>query len=177
MVRTGRFMQGNNTHSERFTLKPGESINVQLGGKGRPIVGKVVLPKEGVGAGWTVQGGLNTKQPEPQRPKDYEQWAPEKQQEWMNKYYQSDEFKEQQKKTKYHNFFVEPDGSFRVEDVAPGSYNLYVNASEQKTQFMEQVAMAQIETTMPDIPGGQSDEPLDQTCIRSWDCGCFQPRW
>jgi hypothetical protein len=57
---------------------------------------------------------------------------------------------------------VAEDGTFRVEDVLPGQYQLYFNATDNNQgQGGEQVAMAQGEATVAEIPGGHTDEPQD----------------
>jgi peroxiredoxin len=63
----------------------------------------------------------------------------------------------------YYNFFISPDGTFRMDDVVPGSLSLHVSATERNVNgnWGEQVAMAQSAVTIPEIPGGRTDEPFD----------------
>jgi hypothetical protein len=45
------------------------------------------------------------------------------------------------------------DGSFRIEDVLPGTYTLHIQTPELMTVTREVV--------VPDIPGGRTDVPLN----------------
>jgi uncharacterized GH25 family protein len=158
----GRYSTSTATHTAALTIKPGETTTVQLGGVGRPVIGKVKIPPDAAGKGWTFHGGMNTKHVEKARPTEFASWTPEKQQEWLNAYYKSDEYKAEMKKMRHHNFQVAPDGSFRMEDVLPGAYNVHISVMEQRENFNgEQVAMAQTEAKIAEIPGGYTDEPLD----------------
>jgi len=156
-----RYSSSTYTHTAMTTIKSGQTATVQLGGLGRPLIGKLNIPKEGAEKGWQISGGLSTKQPGATTPKDIDEWAPEKQQEWWAKYSQTPEYKEMMKKQRYYNFQVGEDGAFRVEDVLPGQYHLQFNAVDQSTQQWDQVAMGQGEVTVAEIPGGYTDQPQD----------------
>ena len=58
---------------------------------------------------------------------------------------------------------VQPDGSFRADDVPAGRYRLNLSASavEPGGYFMEHAGFASIELTVPGPSDGQSDEPID----------------
>ena len=53
---------------------------------------------------------------------------------------------------------VEPDGSFRLEDVVPGSYRFSYRLGGRSVAVQ---AIASVEVVVGEIPGGRSDEPLD----------------
>jgi peroxiredoxin len=158
---TARYTTSISTHTALVTIKGGETAKVQLGGVGRPVIGKITLPKEAAGQGWTLGGGISTKQAEPPLPKGFEDLPEDQQREWWKKYTETPEYKAQMKNTRHYSFQVADDGTFRVDDVVPGKYQLYLNASDTKGQFGEAVAMGSGELTMPEIPGGRSDDPLD----------------
>src|SRR5213078_1736470 len=124
-----------------------ETVTLQVGGVGRPVIGKVVLPNDPASQRWDLSGGLSTKQPPPpQRPKDFDSWNAEKKQEWYNKYRQSDEYKAMVLNRKYYGVAIADDGSFRVEDVLPGVYELGFTASEGTgDRRQEWLAQAQAE--------------------------------
>jgi hypothetical protein len=62
---------------------------------------------------------------------------------------------------------LEPDGSFRIDDVEPGIYTLLIVVRERPTDQShpaiggDELGRVQREVTVPPIPGGRSDEPLD----------------
>ncbi|HUK83984.1 MAG TPA: hypothetical protein VLZ12_15280 [Verrucomicrobiae bacterium] len=62
-------------------------------------------------------------------------------------------------------FAVGPDGSFRVEDVPPGDYQLDIKTSELRTNgtavVLQPISLFIHEFIVPDLPDGRSDEPLD----------------
>jgi peroxiredoxin len=149
------------THTAMITIKPGETTKVQLGGVGRPLIGKLSIPKDAASKGWNISGGMSTKQPDPPTPKDFEELTEEQQREWWKKYAETPEYKAQQRNTRHFNFQVAEDGTFKMEDVPPGKYQLYFNAQDQSTQQWDQVAMGQGEATVAEIPGGFTDQPQD----------------
>ncbi len=62
-------------------------------------------------------------------------------------------------------FVVEPDGSFRVDDVAEGSYTVHVTVTDLSTpnnwRRGNPIGSITGSFTMPAVAGGVSDEPLD----------------
>jgi len=60
---------------------------------------------------------------------------------------------------------VAPDGRFRTEDVPPGVYQVIVVLNGVSHNELRMggapLATATSEFTVPEIPGGRSDEPLD----------------
>jgi hypothetical protein len=54
---------------------------------------------------------------------------------------------------------VDPSGRFRIDDVVPGTYqiNIYIQPFDVGTIL----ATGQAQFTMPPIPGGVSDQPLE----------------
>ena len=53
------------------------------------------------------------------------------------------------------------DGTFRVDDVPPGRYELRVSVAASGTPKYEHLGGLTREFTVPPVPGGQSDEPVD----------------
>ena len=59
-------------------------------------------------------------------------------------------------------FAINGDGSFRVEDLPAGDYRLTVIAVDlQATDSDLEIGRVEREFTIQEIPGGRSDEPLD----------------
>jgi peroxiredoxin len=60
-----------------------------------------------------------------------------------------------------------PDGSFRIDDLPPGDYRLVIQVNEQGWRAKSgPLARAMREFTIPSIPGGRTDEPLDLGPVR-----------
>jgi hypothetical protein len=161
LQKLGRYSAYTYSHPEKIDVRPGETVNVQVGGKGRPLIGKVNVPNDPVSRGWNVSGTLQTKQARPQLPEGYDEWTREQIQEWQKKYQESEQWKALNASGKYYAFAIEDDGSFRVEDAAPGVYEIQIRATDPATENRRTLAMTRMDVTMGEIPGGQSDEPLN----------------
>ncbi len=110
------------SHGETITVKAGEVTRLTFGGKGRPVIGKVV-PNETREIPW--QSGnhfLNT--PFPRPPSDTR--TREQIESWNN----SPEVKEARARHRTYYVRFSDDGSFRIEDVPPGKYELNLTFSE-----------------------------------------------
>jgi hypothetical protein len=138
-------------------VKAGEVTHVTYGGMGRAVIGKVVLSDPGRNLDWN-QGyhSLYTRWPQP--PKELN--TPEERRAWSN----SPEMKAARENARYYRPRFAADGSFRVEDVAAGAYDLQFNFTEPQgdTPGMGRpIGSLTKEVVVPEMPGGRSDEPLD----------------
>jgi beta-lactamase regulating signal transducer with metallopeptidase domain/protocatechuate 3,4-dioxygenase beta subunit len=120
-------------------VKPGQTTQVRLGGKGRAVIGRVVLdgtPREPVD--WRSNDGAVLELPRAERRKATTPWIT-----FASKF--------------------DPDGRFRIEDVAPGTYELKfpVNLpSDRRTWGTPRAMMGQ--ATLPvTVPEGPEDQPID----------------
>jgi protocatechuate 3,4-dioxygenase beta subunit len=147
------------SHPEKITVKPGETVNVQIGGKGRAIIGKVAVPNDPVSQAWNLQGTLDTHFERPNLPDGYDEWSDEKRKEWGKA--RQEAMRQTPEARRYYSFPVEEDRSFRIEDVAPGAYRLAINVYQDSPGRRISLAGAQMEVKIDEIPGGQTDEPLD----------------
>jgi uncharacterized GH25 family protein len=148
------------SHSEPITVKAGETVTVQVGGKGRPVIGKVLVPNDPVSQAWNVQGTLESNWQAPKLPGGFDEWNDQKRQEWNKSRQQAQ--RDWENSRRYYSFPVEEDRSFRIEDVAPGTFRLSVFVRDDMPRYRGgSIASAQVEAKIDDIPGGQTDEPLD----------------
>jgi hypothetical protein len=120
----------------RINVEPGKTHQVAFGGVGRPVTGKV----EADIANLAHRRGVIR----PNTPKD----------------------KAATQSVPQHSpiyFDVNLDGSFEVFDVPPGEYQLNIDfgTADERATFVETHATAKATFKMPEVPGGQSDEPLD----------------
>ena len=145
-----------------FAINPGETARVELGGTGRPVVGRLAGP-DGAGASADfadTRGTLSLKLPEIPRPVGFEFWDARRQQDFMATYWKSPEGRARRQQARTFAFRVSPDGGFRVEDVPPGDYELVAEVLAHVPPYAA-TATARRDVAVPEIPGGRSDEPLD----------------
>lgn len=154
----------------KFELKPGQIIDVQIGGTGRPVVGQFAWHnktfKKSLAFGHRQLRSINPylARYEKQMPKGFGVMAfarrmaylqSEKGQKMLAENLLSiDDIMEP---LRYYNFEIADDGSFRVDDVQPGEYELTFSAQEPRsiTQHQSEV-IAKIEHKflVPDLPAG-----------------------
>lgn len=153
------------THSAFIILEPGRTIQVQLGGKGRPVIG--TIGTAGVEEPLRFEGGIVHVQPlQPLgTPDNWDQLSEAAKQ----------RFQDQRKSPEYaaigsprglFTVTVAPSGTFRADDIPAGEYDLSLVAlapdlNPGRSGVMEPVAVAQTRFTLPEMPEGRSDEPLD----------------
>ena len=160
--------------------KPGETAQVTIGGTGRPVVGQLVVPagfKRNVDWSACDLIRLSTKLPErpqPTLPNNWQAMTRDQKRafgkQWHETWDNSDEgraYTEAAKAARNYSFAIRADGSFRVEDVLPGVYQLDITlmSGEPHTNgaaiTSQPIARLRHEFTVPEIPEGQTDEPLD----------------
>ncbi len=112
----------------------GRTVQVTLGGTGRPVVGRLVRPKdsnEPVDFAWGTYI-LTPAWPEEPRPADYNEMTEPQQTQWHKEWSETPESKtlwdawRRNPNCRSYAFGVHEDGSFRIEDVIPGQYRLMV---------------------------------------------------
>jgi beta-lactamase regulating signal transducer with metallopeptidase domain/thiol-disulfide isomerase/thioredoxin/uncharacterized GH25 family protein len=125
---------------EPVEVKPGQTARVQLGGKGRPVIGRIVLdgtPETTVD--WTKNQPLTIRVPL-QEVKDSATW-------------------------RCFGSYIDKEGRFRVEDVPPGKYELelMVNSDAYPRIRGDEAVIGSFRTTIvvPEAPSARPDEPVD----------------
>lgn len=150
-------------------LKPGETIHPILGGTGRPVIGRLAAPAGQV-LNWNnvEYSSIRRKSPEPPLPKELKAKGPEAREEimaWYKKWQQSDAYKAQRKAERNYALKVEPDGSFRIDDVEAGDYILSLRVGEplpdRQSGMSQPVAQLAHEFKVPPMFAGRSEKPLD----------------
>ena len=115
-------------HGIDVDIKPGEVRKVTIGGTGRPVAGRFVLPKGAASAvDWSYAD---------------------------SKFEGAHDFP----------FNVGPDGSFRVEDVPAGKYQVSTRVPQPPSgnhPKYKLLGAAKHAFEVAEMPGGRSDEPLD----------------
>lgn len=158
MIRPGTWRQSGHQYVD---VLPGQTNEVQLGGTGRPVTGRVVWdsaePLVFFGAMW-AQPSRGMQVPPGWKDASHE-WRRQYEREWRN----SAEGEGWKREVRNCEFAVQPDGTFRVDDVPAGRYRLHVRAETPKPggKGTRLAAAAEVEVKVPDMPEGRSDEPLD----------------
>ncbi len=118
------------THSISVKVEPGETATVTIGGAGRPIEGRIALPKKGgENVKWDlVHCRVSTKRQEPPLPDDWEAMPQEEKSAWYKEYQESPEYKKAQAAHRNFVALVDEKGAFRAEDIPAGEYKLTINA-------------------------------------------------
>ena len=154
-----------------FEVAVGETAEVTIGGRGRPVVGRVKLPE---GANPTMQWTFGTNSLTPVEvkvpyPDGWEEMSGEERAAWIREWNESGRYlvhwERRFRDPRGCHFQLQDDGSFRIEDVLPGTYELEVEIVEfpgdDRWRFGRTIASVTSEIVVPEMPGGRSDEPLD----------------
>ena len=168
---------------ESVRAKPGQTVDIMLGGKGRPVIGRIERPEGSAQPiDFTVESeaGIETNYSWMPYPLSLfrgktslgAEWN-----DWLHRWPGSPEGREHGNRRVAIHVGVAPDGSFRIDDVPPGEYRLGITVNG-KVRFHATVMRGDpgpfgriVKTfTVPPIPGGRSDEPLDLGVMR------LQPR-
>ncbi len=158
----------------------GATAHVDLGGSGRPLIGRVEPPE-----GWTKpvdftadsEAYIETNQPfTPYPPSLFRgkttlnggYWS-----DWLHRWQESPEARDYVDRRVAVRVGLEPDGSFRIDDVPPGDYRLAIRVPGEPTSgsFLRRrdagpFARIVKTFTIPAMAGGRSDEPLDFGVMR-----------
>lgn len=144
------------SHGQPITVKVGEATRLDFGGQGRTIIGKVV-PNEQRDIPW--QSGHHTLgSVQPQPPSQF------RTREEIEAWNDSPEVKKARADYRYYSVQFGADGSFHIDDVPPGKYQLNLMFNEPGAQnFASGAFIGSIrqEVEVPDMPNGAIDEPLD----------------
>jgi hypothetical protein len=159
------------TQTETIDVKAGQTLTVQIGGVGRPVIGKLILP---AGAGsiknYMLNGNVNgttstaTSEYPAQMPANIRNGSSAAQEIWMQFFritpagqQWSQSHPPPQPIQRQYWLELGEGNSFRIEDVVPGDYNVFINMNPmQGGRLLSQ----QLQFTMPPVPGGYSAEPL-----------------
>ncbi len=145
-------------------VQPDRTTFVDLGGTGRPVVGRFTMPA-GIQAGAVFpyhNQTLERIRPEPPYPADL---SDQEREAWLTKWLATDEGEAYSRSEATFDTNVRPDGRFRVEDVPAGRYRLHAEVRAPGNgvpgSYGPELASIETEITVPEILGDRSDVPLD----------------
>lgn len=154
-------------NSERTGVSPGQTVQITVGGTGRPVIGRGVLPAgAALPDGWKFGDcRIITRDRRPTLPANWQQLSDAQRQLWYQQWNGTEEAKAIERNRHYYPVFPAKDGSFRVDDVVPGDYSLILRIDDSNAGsnagFVKPMAQLAHEFTLPEIPGGRTDEPHD----------------
>jgi RNA polymerase sigma factor (sigma-70 family) len=146
-------------------VKPCETVRVQVGGMGRPVVGRLGLPRGITLANFNLNHGgfLTTGDTWPPYPPDYPDWSDEQRSSWWDAFRKTPESRAYiENPERHYAITIRPDGRFQIDDVPAGRYILKLpftgNSGGDRANLR---AFVRVHMVVPEIPGGRSDEPLN----------------
>jgi hypothetical protein len=140
------------SHAVRVVVEPGQTVRVTIGGTGRPVTGRVVVPS---GSDRKVE----FRQMEASLTRDQARVAIP----WFG---DGGGAAAGEDVPRSFAVAVKPDGSFRADDVPAGTYQLrivlYEPSPDSRMVYRGPLIGRVVrEVEVPEMPGGRSDEPLD----------------
>jgi hypothetical protein len=149
-------------------VSPGQTVHIEVGGSGRPVIGQLNVPQGFALADLVCGSGeLSTIMYEPRQPDDYPDYTRDQKYAWFESFYKTPEGKAYYQGERKYAVDLGTDGAFRIEDVPAGKYVLTLpfrgRTSSDQSGLL---ALARSDVTVPVMPGGRSDEPLDLGTIR-----------
>jgi hypothetical protein len=160
-------------------VRPGETTEVTLGGKGRPVVGRVrVIGGEAAEVDWKHDVHKLTPRfpddPERDLPLLYQKQfsSPEERRKAFDEYsrkhrafWTSEAGRARERELNSYVLLFSPDGSFRVDCVPSGAYTLTISPTEpgddSKWPNNKKLGTITRDVFIPDAGRAQSDEPFD----------------
>jgi len=149
----------------------GQTTEMMLGGSGRPVIGKFV-PPEGYDKPVYFGNGLRSldrTRPDGPRPENYDRMTRREQAQWRTQWHKSEEFGRYRDaywhdpNWRQYTFRINDDGTFRIEDVIAGKYDLTVWIEERLGRGgpPEEIGSYYGTVEVPQMPGGRSDTAYD----------------
>lgn len=148
-------------------VKGGATINAQVGGNGRELKGRFVFSDSSRTIDWMGQVGfatIHTKMPRPQIQPGIS--LAEMRKIWAD-YVKSDEYRARLRDARSFPLVVHSDGSFTVEDAAPGTYELNATLHAEPVNHglpptgNKPLGVANQEVVVPELAADQSSDPID----------------
>lgn len=154
------------SHRQGVEAASGQTAEVIVGGAGRPVVGRLTradgLPAFDL---MDVRGRLRRMQPSPEFPEGFGEWDEKRRNEWWFAFYKTEEGRRYYERASTAVVKVQPDGSFRLDDVPEGHYRLDCDYETYPTGFNVDpqegpTRVAELRLDL-DIPAGPADTPMD----------------
>jgi peroxiredoxin len=160
---------------QRIEVRPNSTTTVTIGGQGRPVVGRVLIPPELAGRkDWSFRLRIISPKLDPvasPMPPELKTASLAAQAKWWRDFQKSEASKP------YHDaqnalidaihratyeYFIGRDGTFRVEDVVAGTYRLEFEVAQNKTtdRASRKIGCGRCQFTVPPMASGRDDRAL-----------------
>ena len=154
VVRPG---EGRQSGHQYVRVEPGDHLEVMMGGRGRTLTGRVEIVST---SKLIFHGSLWARETQGMRqPRNWRTMSPEERRRYTRAWRDSPESEAFKHEVGTYEFPVKPDGTFRVEDVLPGSYRMQVRAQASGNNAGDIASKAEIRIDVPE--GSPTDPPLD----------------
>ena len=143
-----------------FDIQPGQSLIADIGGRGRPITGRAVLAD--TDAQVKFYGSVWPRTPhQMRRPPNWSELSADKQAALTAAWEKSPDAKLYNQEKCSIDFRLAPDGTFTVPDLPAGNYGITVIHWSGAPVSSRIISRGNVPLTVPEMPGGRSDEPLN----------------
>jgi hypothetical protein len=155
------------SHQTAVHVEPGATLRVRIGGTGRMVKGRLAHPDASQAIDWSEQaafGNIAVKLPRLPIP---EGLTVEELQKWETDFWESEEGRARAKAARNFPLMLQADGSFAIEDVPPGSYELCVEIfkspydSTGRLPATAHLGSIRKDVIVPQAAGNPSTETLD----------------
>jgi peroxiredoxin len=151
------------SNSVDVEVAPGQTVRVEIGGTGRPLIGRFALPEGAVITDLDAgHARLRSRPPALRMPADFVNFTDEQWSAWWDVFQASPEGRAYLEGDRQFAVAIRPDGVFRIEDVPSGRYVLSLTyRASVGDDSLRRLAFARADVEVPEIAGGRSDEPLN----------------
>ncbi len=132
--------------------EPGQTTHVRIGGTGQPVIGRLVAPPGfETQMDWVALAPRITSLiPQSKYPAQWGSMTQDEKNQWFLT------------ENRSYPMAISADGTFRVEDVPSGTYDVQIALSDSLTNGASVLRhILRREFAVPELPNGRSDEPLD----------------
>ena len=143
------------SHAQNVTVKTGEVTTVTMGGDGRTVIGKLSLSDPSRTIDWGQSGHhMLSSHPKPPPFKGMEEYRA-----WQN----LPETIAAQREARYYTMQMRDDGTFQIDDVRAGNYDLQVRLTDGRNGqgFQNPIGMLMTNVVVPATPNPAAAPPLD----------------
>ena len=158
-------------------VEPGKTLLQDIGGKGRPVVGRAALVPTNapdVKLTWDTDGRKQNASASYHRveatrrdgfviPPGYERMSDVEKVKLRRAWEKTPQGRKYLRVMWGEDFDINPDGTFRIDDLEPGRYGVQLRILRNENSFGEDLVECSTEFTVPELPAGATrmDEPLD----------------
>ena len=145
---------------QEIRIEPGETLELTVGGAGRPVVGRLAIPESLALDPNRPAGRLGLKPPP--GPEVPDGLSPDERRDWLRRWSETEAgraYRAWQADRRSYPVILDADANFRADDVRPGTYLLDLRLIDLETNDQARIEPLPIE--VPEADGDEAHEPLD----------------